>query len=130
MAQQTDIQHYDIYGGFAGFETPWLNLAQRGFHTQTATTVRPWLAVGFDYSEAAGHNSLTPNVLKTSLQQELGAEIGQLIQAGAILANYQLERSAACVFRNIRLGPQLEYRRLQARHVLCCGHRSVQSASA
>jgi len=26
-AQQTDVQHYDVYAGFAGFETPYLNLA-------------------------------------------------------------------------------------------------------
>jgi hypothetical protein len=113
MAQQTDVQHYDVYAGFAGFETPWLNLAQRGFHTQIGDNVRPWLAIGFDYSEASGHNSLTPKVLKTSLQQELGAEIGQLILAGAIPPNYQLEVPLDAFSETFAFGPQLEYRRFR-----------------
>ncbi|HEX4310528.1 MAG TPA: hypothetical protein VHZ25_10910 [Acidobacteriaceae bacterium] len=109
-AQQTDVQHYDVYAGFAGFETPWLNLAQRGFHLQTGDNVRPWLAVGFDYSEATGHNSLTPQVLKPSLQQELAGEIGLLVQEGAIPANYQLVVPLHAFSQTFALGPQVEYR--------------------
>lgn len=44
-AQQSDVRKYDVYAGFAGFETPWLNLAQRGFHTQVGENLRPWLAI-------------------------------------------------------------------------------------
>lgn len=40
LAQQTEIHRYDVYAGFAGFETPWLNLAQRGFHTQIGMNLR------------------------------------------------------------------------------------------
>src|ERR1700735_3569206 len=89
-AQQTDIPRYDVYGGVGGFETPWLNLAQRGFHTQEGFNWKPWMAVGFDYSEGSGNNSLTPRVLTPALQQELAAEIGGLILQGAIPPNYQL----------------------------------------
>ncbi|MFZ0271756.1 MAG: hypothetical protein WB524_08680 [Acidobacteriaceae bacterium] len=109
-AQQTDVQHYDVYAGFAGFETPWLNLAQRGFHLQTGDNVKSWLAIGFDYSEATGHNSLTPRVLKPSLQQELAAEIGLLIQEGAIPPNYQLVVPLHAFSETFALGPQLECR--------------------
>ena len=109
-SQQTDVQHYDVYAGFAGFETPWLNLAQRGFHLQTGDNMKPWLAVGFDYSEATGHNSLTPQVLKRSLQQELSAEIGLLIQEGVIPANYQLVVPLHAFSQTFALGPQVEYR--------------------
>ncbi|HTV83607.1 MAG TPA: hypothetical protein VME18_13240 [Acidobacteriaceae bacterium] len=110
LAQQTDIHRYDVYAGFAGFETPWLNLAQRGFHSQAGENLRPWLSVGFDYSEATGHNALTPSVLKPSLQQELGAEIQELILAGEIPPNYQLIVPMDAFSETFALGPQLDYR--------------------
>ena len=112
-AQQSDVRKYDVYAGFAGFETPWLNLAQRGFHTQVGENLRPWLAVGFDYSEGSGHNSLTPHVLKPSLQQQLGAEIGALIRAGLLPPNYQLIVPTHAFSQTFALGPQLEYRHFQ-----------------
>lgn len=110
IAQQTEIHRYDVYAGFAGFETPWLNLAQRGFHFQAGENVRPWLSLGFDYSEATGHNDLTPAVLKPSLQQELGAEIEQLILAGELPPNYKLSVPLDAFSETFALGPQLAYR--------------------
>ena len=109
-AQQTNIQRYDLYAGFAGFETPELNLAQRGLHTQGGENVTRWLSVGFDYSEGSGHNALTPKLLKTSLQQELGAEIRFLILEGAIPANYQLIVPTDAFSQTFAFGPQLAYR--------------------
>ena len=110
LAQQTDVERYDLYAGFAGFETPWLNLAQRGFHMQAGENVRSWLSVGFDYSEANGHNALTTKVLKPSLQQELAAEIEALIAEGAIPPNYQLIVPTDAFSQTFAFGPQLEYR--------------------
>jgi hypothetical protein len=112
-AQQTNIPRYDVYAGFAGFETPWLNLAQRGFHTQEGFNWKPWMAVGFDYSEASGNNSLTPRVLTPALQQELGAEIQGLILEGAIPANYQLIVPLHAYSETFALGPQLMIRHCQ-----------------
>jgi len=109
-AQQTDVEKYDIYTGFAGFETPELNLAQRGFHLQVGENLRTWLSVGFDYSVATGHNSLTPNLLKQSLQQELGAEIEALIQEGVIPPNYQLIVPTDAFSQTFAAGPQFAYR--------------------
>lgn len=109
-AQQTNIPRYDVYGGFAGFETPWLNLAQRGFHTQEGFNWKPWMAVGFDWSEASGNNSLTPRVLTPALQQELGGEIGLLEQEGAIPAGYQLIVPLHAFSETFALGPQLMIR--------------------
>lgn len=110
QAQQTDVQRYDVYAGFAGFETPYLNLAQRGFHLQAGDNLRSWLAVGFDYSEAGGNNSLTPKVLKSSLQQQLGGELALLVQEGVIPANYQLVVPLHAFSETFALGPQLQYR--------------------
>lgn len=112
-AQQTDVHRFDVYAGFAGFETPELNLAQRGFHFQAGENVRRWLSVGFDYSEGSGHNALTPNLLKASLQQQLGAEIEGLIQAGLLPPNYQLIVPTNADSQTFAFGPQLEYRRLR-----------------
>lgn len=112
-AQQIDVPRYDLYAGFAGFETPELNLAQRGFHVQAGENVRTWLSVGFDYSEGSGHNALTPNLLKASLQQELGGEIRNLILAGLIPANYQLVVPTDAFSQTFAFGPQLAYRRMR-----------------
>jgi hypothetical protein len=106
LAQQTEIHRYDVYAGFAGFDTPWLSLTQQGFHTQAGMNLRPWLSIGFDYSEATGHNALTPAVLKTSLLQELGAEIQQLILPGG----YQLIVPMDAFSETFAMGPQLDYR--------------------
>ncbi len=109
-AQQTNVQRYDVYAGFADFETPWLNLNQRGFHTQEGYNWKPWVAVGFDYSEGTGNNSLTPRVLTPALQQELALEIGALKQEGAIPANYQLVVPTHAYSETFALGPQLMIR--------------------
>jgi hypothetical protein len=113
FAQQTEVRRFDVYAGFAGFETPELNLAQRGFHFQAGENVRRWLSGGFDYSEGSGHNALTPNLLKPSLQQQLGGQIQGLILAGLIPANYQLVVPTNAESQTFAFGPQLEYRRLK-----------------
>lgn len=109
-AQQTSVHRYDLYAGFAGFETPNLNLAQRGFHFQAGENVRTWLSVGFDYSEANGHNTLTPNLLKTSLQQQLAAELHALAMQGLIPIDFQLAVPTDAFSQTFALGPQLSYR--------------------
>jgi hypothetical protein len=110
LAQQTDVERFDVYAGFAGFETPELNLAQRGFHFQAGENLRKWLAVGFDYSEGSGHNALTPNLLLPSLQQELGLEIEQLIAEGVIPPNYKLVVPTDAFSQTFAFGPQVTYR--------------------
>lgn len=110
FAQQTSVSRYDVYAGFAGFETPALNLAQRGFHTQFGANLRTWISVGFDYSEGTGHNALTPNLLKASLQQQLAQEIEYLISIGAIPPNYKLVVPTDAFSQTFAAGPQLSYR--------------------
>jgi hypothetical protein len=110
LAQQTDVERFDLYGGFTYFETPELNLAERGFNFQAGTNLTTWLSAGFDYSVVNGHNSLTPNLLKTSLQQQLAAEIGELIALGIIPPNYQLVVPTDAFSQTFALGPQLTYR--------------------
>jgi hypothetical protein len=110
LAQQTDVSRYDVYAGFAGFETPALSLAQYGFHTQVGVNLKTWLSAGFDYSVASGQNSLTANLLKPSLQQQLGQEIEYLISIGVIPPTYKLVVPTDAFSQTFALGPQLVYR--------------------
>lgn len=113
-AQQTDVQRFDAYVGFAGFETQELNLAQRGFHLQVGENPRTWFSVGFDYLAGSGHNTLAPNLLLPSLQQQLGAEIQALILAGVIPPTYQLVAPTNAASQTFAFGPQLAYRHYKA----------------
>jgi hypothetical protein len=114
LAQQTDIPRYDAYAGFADFETPWLSLNQRGFHAQEGFNWKPWAAVGFDYSEGTGDNSLTPHVLTPALQQELAAFLAAQAAGGAIPANYQLVVPTHAFSETFAMGPQLMIRHYTA----------------
>ena len=40
FAQQTDVRQYNIYNGFTYFETPDLNLAERGYHLQAGRNMK------------------------------------------------------------------------------------------
>jgi hypothetical protein len=110
IAQQTDIPRFDVAGAFADFETPYLNLNQKGFHTQEGFNWKPSIAIGFDFSEGTGTNQLTTRVLTPALQQELAAEIGLLEQEGAIPAGYQLVVPTHAFSETFALGPQLMIR--------------------
>lgn len=110
FAQQTDVSRYDVYAGFAGFETPALSLSQYGFHTQVGVNLKTWLSAGFDYSVASGQNSLTPNQLKQSLQQQLAQQIEYLISIGVIPPDYKLVVPTDAFSQTFAAGPQFEYR--------------------
>ena len=66
--------------------------------------------MGFDYSVVTGHNALTANLLTTSLRQELGLEIEELIEEGVIPPTYQLVVPLNTFSQTFALGPQLTYR--------------------
>ena len=61
---------FDAYAGFTYLESPQINLAERGFHIQTGYNWKPWLAMGFDYSNANGTLNLIPAYLPTALKNE------------------------------------------------------------
>jgi hypothetical protein len=110
LAQQADVRQYNIYNGFSYFETPELNLAERGYHLQVGRNMKTWLALGFDYSVVSGHNALTPDLLKTSLETQLDEEIEYLKSIGELPPDYQLIVSTDAFSQTFALGPQLEYR--------------------
>lgn len=111
FAAQDYIGRYDVYGGFGYLNSPHIGLSERGFHAQFGMRLRTWLTVGFDYSVATGDTTLTPDLLTSSLQQQLAATFRQLIAAGVIPSTYVLRVPIDSTTQNFAAGPQFSYRR-------------------
>lgn len=47
------VNGYILYTGFDYFNSPGLSLSRRGFDTDFGVTVKPWVAIGGDFSAAA-----------------------------------------------------------------------------
>jgi hypothetical protein len=110
FAQQSYVGRYDIFSGFTYFESPHLNLAERGYHLQAGINPRTWYSLGFDYSIVTGNTSLTQNLLTTNLQRQLSAEFAQLEAAGLLPPGYQLSVPISSTTQTFAAGPQLEWR--------------------
>jgi hypothetical protein len=50
LAQQPDINRFTLFTGFDYMISPARNLTERGFEGDFGVTVRPWLALGADFS--------------------------------------------------------------------------------
>jgi hypothetical protein len=112
-AQQEYVGRYDIYNGYAALIAPRLDLTTRGYHFQGGWNQKTWLAEGFDYSFTTGHTELTPDLLPTALQQQLGQQILQLIKAGVIPPTYQVYVPVDSTTQTFAAGPQFNYRKFQ-----------------
>jgi hypothetical protein len=112
-AQQDYVSRYDIYNGFVTLDAPLLDLTTRGYHFQGGWNQKTWLAQGFDYSVTTGHTELTPDLLPTALQQQLGAQILQLIEAGLIPPTYQVYVPVDSTTQTFAAGPQFSYRKFR-----------------
>ncbi len=108
--QQTDITRFDAYVGYGFLDSPHIGLFENGVAMQVGYRPKRWYSVGFDYTVAKGNLVLTPNLLPTALQQQLGAQLGQLAAAGVIPSNYNLAVSTDSVTQTFAVGPQLAYR--------------------
>ena len=112
-AQQEYVGRYDIYNGYAALIAPKLDLTTRGYHFQAGWNQKTWLAEGFDYSFTTGHTELTPDLLPTNLQLQLGQQILQLIKAGLIPPTYQVYVPVDSTTQTFAAGPQFVYRKFQ-----------------
>jgi hypothetical protein len=110
FGQQTYVARYEWYIGYAFLDSPHVNLFENGVHTQFGYRVKTWLTVGGDYSRTAGSLTLVPSLLPTALQQQLGAQLAQLVAAGQIPANYALSVPTDSVTQSFAAGPSLTYR--------------------
>jgi hypothetical protein len=109
-AQQDYVGRYDLYNGFAYFDSPDIHLTERGYHLQAGYNLRTWLALGFDYSVVNGTLNITPDLLKTSLRDEIQTQLAPLVAAGVIPASYNLAIPVDSTTQTFAAGPQLEYR--------------------
>jgi hypothetical protein len=136
FAQQDYVGRYDFFTGFSYLRSPKLNLQQRGFNTQLGVNVRPWLAMGLDYSIQEGRASLVTADVKPKFQTPLN----QLVaagQAGLFFApppvgfglgillppNYVLFAPFDATTQTYTAGPQLAYRHFKK--VTFFGHPSI-----
>jgi hypothetical protein len=113
FGQQDYVGRFDLYNGFTWFDSPSANLQQRGYHLQAGLNAKTWLAFGFDYSVGTGNLTVTPNLLKPSLQTQIAAQLAALEAAGVIPPGYQLAIGAGATTQTFAAGPQLEYRHFQ-----------------
>ncbi len=113
FAQQTYVGRYDVYAGYMYLDSPHIKLAENGFHTQVGARVTNWLSLGFDFCYGKGNTTLTPNLLPTSLQQQLGAQLAQLVALGVIPPTYSLTVPLDSTTETYSLGPQVSYRRFK-----------------
>ncbi len=58
--QESSINRYTVYTGFDYFNSPGLSLSQRGFDVDFGVTLKPWIALGTDFS-ASGNSIITGN---------------------------------------------------------------------
>ena len=110
FAEQDYVTRFDVYGGYAFLDSPQVGLFENGFAAQVGFRPKPWYSIGFDYSISAGDLTLTPNLLPSSLQQQLGAQFAQLAAAGQLPPGYQLRVPAHSRTQTFAVGPQLAYR--------------------
>lgn len=123
FAQQDYVGVFDLYNGFAWFDSPSANLAERGYHLQAGVNLRTWLAMGFDYSIVEGNVTLVPNLLKPSLQTQIGGQLAALESAGLLPPGYQVAVGTASTTQTFAGGPQWEFRHF--RQVTFFAHPSI-----
>jgi hypothetical protein len=85
-------------------------LFENGFATQVGFRPRTWLSAGFDYSFTTGDLNLTPNLLPSSLQQQLAGLLAALAAQGLVPPGYRLVVPTHSRTQTFAVGPQLAYR--------------------
>ncbi len=106
LAQQEYIGQYDLYAGYMYLSSPIIKLGESGFHTQLGLNPAKWYSLGFDFSEGTGATTLTSNMLKSSLQQEISSQL----TAAGLPAGYAPTVPMHSSSQTYAMGPQINYR--------------------
>jgi len=114
FAQQSYVGRWDVYGGFTDVMQPSINLTAPGFNLQLGMRPKTWVTLGFDYAVASGQNTLEPGMLLTSLQSQLGAQLGQLTALGMVPAGYKLAVPTDARVQSFQLGPDFPIRKFES----------------
>jgi hypothetical protein len=107
---QDYVTQFDAYAGYAFLNSPALGLFQNGFATQFGFRPKTWLSAGFDYSITTGDGTVTPSLLPSALQQQLGTELGQLAALGQIPPGFSLVEPIHSRAQTFAAGPQISFR--------------------
>jgi hypothetical protein len=105
FGQQTYVSRFNTYIGYTFLDSPHVSLFENGLHYQVGVNPTTWLALGFDYSFSEGNLTLTPNLLTTTLQQELGEELSVL---GYPVSSLSVSSHSST--QTFAGGPQFEFR--------------------
>jgi hypothetical protein len=108
--QQDYVTRFDVYAGYAGLQSPLIDLSAKGFQVQAGYRKNMWLTMGFDYSRTTGDLKLTPDLLPDALAANLAAQLKALAAAGRLPAGYTLVVPATAVTQTFAAGPQFSYR--------------------
>lgn len=95
-------------------DNPGLKLYENGFHTQFGLNTKTWYTMGFDFSAGAGDTTLIPSMLKSSIQQQIGAVLAPLKAAGYLPAGYEPAVPEHSRTQTYATGPQLNYRHFKS----------------
>jgi len=90
LGQQEVVTRYDAFVGYGFVNSPKIKLFENSFAIQAGVRPKTWYSAGFDYTNASGDLSLTPNLLPTSLQQQLAEQLARLEAAGLLPPGYKL----------------------------------------
>ncbi len=85
FGQQDYVARYDAYFGYAYLNTSNMNLSQHGVDGEFGVNVRPWLALGGDFSWFEGGSNIVPSMLNSTQLAKL-APILPLLPPGYVLA--------------------------------------------
>ena len=101
---------FDVYLGYAYFNTPKLSLAEHGAHLQVGLNVKRWLALGLDYSRATGDFGLSPTVLKPEFRDSALNIVQQFKDQGIVPPGYTGAVPTNATTQTLAGGPQLVWR--------------------
>jgi len=113
LGQQTNVTRFDTFVGYGFLNSPHVSLFENGLAFQIGVRPTTWYSLGFDYSISTGDLTLTPDLLTTQLQQQLGGELAQMAAAGMIPPGYALSLNSHSRTQTFAFGPQLAYRHFQ-----------------
>jgi hypothetical protein len=110
LGQQSYVSRYDLFTGYTFLDSHTIGLFDNGFHFQAGVRPKTWYSLGFDYSVSSGSLTLTPDLLTTALQQQLGGLLQQLGALGEVPPGFSLVLPTHSFTETITGGPQLAYR--------------------
>jgi hypothetical protein len=111
LGEQTYVTRYDVFAGYARFESPTVSLSEQGFHFQIGIRPAKWYSLGFDYSNVSGDLTLTPDLLPDALQKQLRQQLALLAAAGRLPAGYTLVVPVRSSTQTFTVGPQVAIRK-------------------